>query len=430
MKTMNLLRKIFILFLCVSTFLTVNISVNANDEILDSNKHNLVVDSIEINEFNTSSYKGAIYLPYTDIMLSTPNGTGFSAKQYHISFSNEDVAEQDAIMGDFYPEATLISSANPLYNCHSYAWYNQSEDNIYWIDNPSVYYDEYDKSYIEVYDTPRKDDIICYYNGYGDAIHSGIVVDYYESDELNDLGFPDVQINIKSKWGDQGVYLHSMEKCPYTLFAHDYDQWGEETDEKLATTVRFYRPRVDGIYALNEEISTTTIDKTIFNNSAMENTYSMYEFNVLQSGYYNITVSSNNDLNIILYDNHMQTVDISYVNALNYTYQYILYLEEGLYYFRTAYSSNNDSGLIYLTIEYHSAHTYVYVPLNNTYHILMCDCGLTSGEKSIHTLKNSGGLGKYKPCTACGFLVNTGGTGIYPIEPYKVDDLIRIEMFE
>lgn len=68
--------------------LTVNISVNANDEILDSNKHNLVVDSIEINKFNTSSYKGAIYLPYTDIMLSTPNGTGFSAKQYHISFSN------------------------------------------------------------------------------------------------------------------------------------------------------------------------------------------------------------------------------------------------------------------------------------------------------------------------------------------------------
>ena len=70
----------------------------------------------------------------------------------------------------------------------------------------------------------------------------------------------------------------------------------------------------------------------------------------------------------------------------------------------------------YLCVEEHS---YSCKPLNDTYHILMCECGKTSGTQLLHTLKVSDGFDKYRQCTGCGIWVYTGGTGIYPIEPYK-----------
>ena len=53
-------------------------------------------------------------------------------------------------------------------------------------------------------------------------------------------------------------------------------------------------------------------------------------------------------------------------------------------------------------------HEYECVPLHDQFHILKCDCGLTSGSQSIHVVDFSA-LGRYKPCMSCGILVDTGG---------------------
>ena len=36
-------------------------------------------------------------------------------------------------------KAEIARAASVKYNCHSYAWYNIHNDNIYWIDDPTLF---------------------------------------------------------------------------------------------------------------------------------------------------------------------------------------------------------------------------------------------------------------------------------------------------
>ena len=69
-----------------------------------------------------------------------------------------------------YPEAIYLSPATVKYNCHSYAWYWPAVGNLYWINDPSPYWE--DGSYIRTYD-PEIGDIV-YFAGADD--HSGIIM--------------------------------------------------------------------------------------------------------------------------------------------------------------------------------------------------------------------------------------------------------------
>ena len=63
-----------------------------------------------------------------------------------------------------YNDIVEIRPATTRFNCHSFAWYSQDyESNTIWLEDPRVYYWEYDRSYEEV-DVPRVGDIICYIN--------------------------------------------------------------------------------------------------------------------------------------------------------------------------------------------------------------------------------------------------------------------------
>jgi hypothetical protein len=118
--------------------------------------------------------------------------------------------EKNQINTDFallFPNATRVADPTVNYNCHSYAWYQQSSSNPYWIGRynaPSIY--TTDGSYYRYYGTPRSGMKAWYNNGE----HSGVSI----GARLDEYG---VQIHyVRSKWGMCGLYEHPYSYSPYT----------------------------------------------------------------------------------------------------------------------------------------------------------------------------------------------------------------------
>ena len=317
-------------------------------------------------------------------------------------------------MQEWYPNAVQVHSANPNYNCHSYAWYSQSTENPYWINSPDIYYSEQDQSYVEVTDGPRPGDIICYYNMYGDNIHSGIINDVIMDDELNDQGYPEISIMVKSKFGEYGVYIHSLIECPYTIYAHNYLQLNEKSrKENIASTVKFYRPRVESSHQLNEEMEDLSLTKSVSGNNGIQNTYSMYDLDIGSMGYYEFTVSSDSAMDIILYDDRMQKYC-----TLNYTeysniYTFALDLPCGRYYLRNNYDDSSHSGIVTVNIKYHDYHAYDYTSIDSTYHTGECVyCGHETGNE-IHRWRDYSLT--HVVCDDCKLLKRRPDSGFIPI---------------
>ena len=60
--------------------------------------------------------------------------------------------------------------------------------------------------------------------------------------------------------------------------------------------------------------------------------------------------------------------------------------------------------------------------VDDTYHILKCECGATSGNQSRHTFSFEDSGSARKRCIGCGAIINVGlggGEGIYPIFSIK-----------
>lgn len=125
------------------------------------------------------------------------------------------------LLGDsLVPNAKRLSNSSSKYNCHSYAWYSQSTKNPYWMNDPTKYYT--DGSYYEVA-LPQVGDIICYFDDNNtpndksddENIHSGVVASL-NGQMANDVCGNANIVNVTSKWGSCGLYLHNGVDCPYT----------------------------------------------------------------------------------------------------------------------------------------------------------------------------------------------------------------------
>lgn len=100
-----------------------------------------------------------------------------------------------------YPKAAVVSGINPAYNCHSYAWYSTSTSNKYWINDPNAYM--YDGSYTKQ-SSASAGNKACW-SGSPYPVHSAIV----RSVSGN-------TVTYISKWGFNGVFIHSANDCPYS----------------------------------------------------------------------------------------------------------------------------------------------------------------------------------------------------------------------
>ena len=178
----------------------------------------LTVSALEKYEYGTCDFIDSFYNPVPDI----------------ISYMNY---YYDAL----YPNAQRLYPASNVYNCHSYAWYQQSNLNPYWIDDPSNYIAS--QTYLS--SSGNVGDIICYYqesNGEKELIHSGIIVEVLSGNSNNLCGTSDLYI-VDSKWGRAGVYRHRGDQCPYVV-------------DQMANTVEFYT--YHGLHSYTDYISLGT----------------------------------------------------------------------------------------------------------------------------------------------------------------------------
>lgn len=106
-----------------------------------------------------------------------------------------------------YPDATVIRQASSTYNCHSYAWYDQSTSNHYWLSSLAPNGDFQLQRYWTddyYYSTTESNAERVFYSS-GD--HSAIALQAYR---------------YVSKWGQGPLMEHAPTDCPYISSNRSY----------------------------------------------------------------------------------------------------------------------------------------------------------------------------------------------------------------
>lgn len=229
------MKRIFILFSLIAIlFLHAGVmsSVTIASKIDNhSHSHNYVKmhlqqSNYEVFEVNNQLHSSYYYPGETDLfddeeMVSlattyhyvyTPKGTPVQVLQRSPDLTQAQKNYYNQYYDALYPNATRLGTATTNYNCHSYAWYQQSTSNPYWMNDPTSYYT--DGSYVE--STGNVGEIIVYYDAGGFNLHSGIITARTSGSSNGVLGIANL-LTVVSKWGSVGLYEHRGDQCPYTV---------------------------------------------------------------------------------------------------------------------------------------------------------------------------------------------------------------------
>lgn len=119
--------------------------------------------------------------------------------------SSAEINDANLQYGWSFPEATRIADPTIRYNCHSYAFYQQSPSNKFWIgrENPPVVYIT-DGSYKKFTGIPSIGMKVWYTNQNHTGVSMGLV---------NKNGSQ--VLYVRSKWGAAGLYEHPYYENPY-----------------------------------------------------------------------------------------------------------------------------------------------------------------------------------------------------------------------
>ncbi|MBO7361427.1 MAG: hypothetical protein J6V48_09900 [Clostridia bacterium] len=155
------------------------------------------------------------------VLLNSPHNHSFSALSILNDFTSDEIDDlndywDDKFVKPQYPYTHRLDTATAKYNCHSYAWINQSTNNSYWYNMPndSDYFNCV-TSYIPVSGSITVGDILLYVEDIDDdnyiIRHSAVVVST-DGTASNTI--------LVSKWGPAGLYKHKI----YT--GHPYTSYG------------------------------------------------------------------------------------------------------------------------------------------------------------------------------------------------------------
>lgn len=140
----------------------------------------------------------------------TPKGSPVYVFSRGELLSPQDKTDINNSIADEFPNAVRLSAPTTNYNCHSYAWYNQSvSGNKYWMNNPSPYID--DTSYVKTSSSFTGLARVIYKNSNtsSEIVHSALRI----SGSGN---------KVKSKWGEAGLYSHNIYYSPYPNYVEFY----------------------------------------------------------------------------------------------------------------------------------------------------------------------------------------------------------------
>jgi hypothetical protein len=140
-------------------------------------------------------------------LVYTPNGTPVSVIVTSWELSSAEIAYYNGWVQTHYPSATRETNASRRYNCHSYAWYSQSTNNIRWMNAPEQKKYWQDGSY-----------------GYRSWQSPGYRVDYANDDHSAIIAYsPTAPYMFRSKWGQLPRMYHAPHYAPYNSSAlHSY----------------------------------------------------------------------------------------------------------------------------------------------------------------------------------------------------------------
>ncbi len=157
------------------------------------------------------------------------SGTATAITRVETHTAAQHAAADQQMVDTYY--VTLVSPGTCIYNCHSYAWYDQSTSNPYWIDDPTPYM--YNSVYTRVYSgglgmpshtaNIRSVDIIFY----GDYTDSNTSLTWHSAILLSNTntGEPIANQMCISKWGEFGVFEHKMSNVPYEYDRTHISAW-------------------------------------------------------------------------------------------------------------------------------------------------------------------------------------------------------------
>lgn len=89
----------------------------------------------------------------------------------------------------------------------------------------------------------------------------------------------------------------------------------------------------------------------LYGNSYFNNKNAFYKINVPYNNDYQFTISSNNALDVIIYDDELNVIETSDLNSNDNIVEFIKTFNTGTYYLRAKYNNNNISGNITIGIE-------------------------------------------------------------------------------
>lgn len=113
------------------------------------------------------------------------------------NYSAAEISQMDAKIAEEHPSWRKVYSASAKYNCHSYAWIDASQTNVYWLNNPDAFANSSSFSYIGKNGSAASGDRIIIRGTTAGTVHSLIST----SNGTNSLS-----INTTSKLGRNGVY--------------------------------------------------------------------------------------------------------------------------------------------------------------------------------------------------------------------------------
>ena len=136
--------------------------------------------------------------------ITTPNNTSLSAIKRPCESNSSTIQQNNQYVETTYPNATRETDSSRQYNCHSYAWHNQSHSNDIWINTPNQETYWNDGSYVYVDTT--------YGGTNSSSAANGARVDYASDDHS---AIKVSSSNFRSKWGQLPRMLHAPDYTPY-----------------------------------------------------------------------------------------------------------------------------------------------------------------------------------------------------------------------
>ena len=142
--------------------------------------------------------------------------------------------------------------------------------------------------------------------------------------------------------------------------------------------------------------------------SFMKDHTSMMKFDIQRSGSYTFTVSSNNSIEVKLYDSNLQEISITQTKSNeNCKIEFSHNLLANTYYVRTNFINSSNEGTISVSVECppHTHDFSEWASVSPTMHSKKCsECGSLEMETEVHVVKET--TARFAPCLVCGYLVD------------------------